>query len=180
MMFWITDFPLPPSVNSYLMPVAGKTKFSARTKRHYTQGRLVKTKEHIDYEKRATYWILENREQVERIKEKIFFAHKASENDGLPFVLKVDLYFCFEHSRVLTVNNKIMQRDVDNFAKPAVDQLKKVFGIDDKHIFFLHLEKITAKNKDEECVIVRVSVSKPRTKQQIQDQIRSETSEPSP
>lgn len=177
-MMWILDFPLPPSVNSYLMPVAGKIKFSQKRKKHYTPGRLVKTKEHIAYESECTMWILQNRQMVEKIKERIFFALKAAENDFKPFALRVDFYFCFEHSRVLTVNHKIQQRDRDNFLKPATDQLKNVLGIDDKYIFSGNVEKVTAKTKDEECVLIRVSVTRPRTKEQILDLVKSETSEP--
>lgn len=173
-MVWILDFPLPPSVNSYLMPVAGKIKKNKLTKNSYRQGMLVKTQAHRDYESECILWSLQIKERLDKIKERIFFAMKAAENDQVPFALKVDLYFCLEHSRLITKNNKVQRIDRDNRIKPATDQLHHILGIDDKYIFAGNAEKVTAQSKDEECVIIRISITRPRTKTQILELASSE------
>lgn len=176
-MVWILDFPLPPSVNNYLMPIAAKATFSKKTGRYYTPGRLVKTKEHKDYQTKSLEWVSLIKEKIEGIKERIYFAQLAAENDNIPFALKVDIYFCFEKSRIITINNGVHRLDRDNYIKPLQDQLQHVLGIDDKFVFCGNSEKVTANSKDEECVIIRVAVTRPRTKIQIMDLVKLENSE---
>lgn len=175
-MVWIESFPLPPSVNNYLMPVAGKVKFSQKRQKHYRQGHLVKTKEHKQYETDCTLWALQHQETLERIKERIFFAMKKSEAAGDRFALKVDTYFVFHETRLFTVNNKIERLDRDNRLKPFQDNIKHIIGLDDKYIFSGNVEKVSTKDWSKECVIIKIAVTRPRTDLEIIKMMEAETS----
>lgn len=153
---WIQNLPLPPSVNEYLMPV---------------QGRLVKTGIHIEYDKMFTMWTMRNKSYVDKLRTKV-----AELKQDCNFGLQVDMYFCFHQPRIYALNGDVKQLDRDNRIKPATDQMHKLIGIDDRYIFSGNSEKVTTNRKEDECLIVKISTMRPRSKEEILSLIKSETS----
>jgi Holliday junction resolvase RusA-like endonuclease len=164
---WIYDLPLPPSVNEYLMPIAGPTKYSFNRGRRFQQARLVKTAIHKKYEQIVEYWINKNKESVTTLQKLISSEMNHNLKANKPFALKIDMYFVFEKSRILTKNNKAERLDRDNRIKPLQDQLSKIIGIDDKYIFSGNAEKLICSTKEEECSMIRISITQPRSKTQV-------------
>lgn len=154
---WVDGLPLPPTVNDYLIPV---------------RNRLVKTKTHADYDRQFSMWVIRNLDGINSMKHKI----KLILNQREYKALRVDMYFCFHEPRLISKLGDIQKLDRDNRIKPATDQMHKLIGVDDKHIFAGNSEKVITQRKDEECLIVRISTMKPRTKQQILEQMSQETS----
>jgi len=167
-MVWLYNFPLAPSVNDSLMPIAGKLKFNKFGK-PYRQGHLVKTKHHKQYQEVCLFWANRNRESIEKIKTYITMMKNHSEKQKQRFALKIECFHAFEESRLFTVNNKNEQLDADNRLKPTMDAITKILGIDDKIYFHASSEKVTTHSKESECAMIRISLMKPRTLQDIMD-----------
>ena len=161
---WIYDLPLPPSVNEYLMPIAGPTKYSFNRGRRFQQARLVKTAIHKKYELSIDNWINKNIESVRSLQKLVAEEVNHNLKAGKPFALKVDMYFVFEKSRILTKNNKAERLDRDNRIKPLQDQLSKIIGIDDKYIFSGNAEKLICSTREAECSMIRITTTQPRTR----------------
>lgn len=172
-MLWLANFPLPPSVNEYLMPVSGGWSVSKKG-RAYQKGRWVKTKEHTDYMKRCELWALANKRGFTDAKEKLKEEVRKATLEKKRIAFRVDTYFAFENSRIWTVNNLPQQLDADNRLKPCRDALAKILEIDDKYFFSGFFEKVTTTNKNEECTILRIETMYPRTLEDIKKVIKSE------
>jgi Holliday junction resolvase RusA-like endonuclease len=172
---WIFNFPLPPSVNEYLLPVAGKLKYNKFGK-PYRQGHLTKSKVFKDYENRCQVWALQNKRSLQPIIDQLHDLKFKSEFIKQPFAIRADVYFAFEHSRLITVNNKVEQLDRDNRLKPLQDMLGKILGIDDKHVFSGICEKVTTTSRDLECAVIRMELMTPRTLDQVRAQMKQESS----
>lgn len=160
MAVWIDNFPIPPSVNNYLMPV---------------RGRLVKTPIHREYRDRCILWAAQNRLILEAIKNRIHNYHAKAEAKYGHSAFQVDCYVAFDHSRVFTLKNTLQEIDANNFLKPLLDGLVEVLGIDDRAFFAGNCEKITTMSKANECSLLRISPMKPRTLQEIREMMRRET-----
>lgn len=168
---WLMNFPLPPTVNEYLMPVAGRWAVSKKGKR-YQKGGFVKTKLHSDYLKRCYEWRALHNTGWQRIQEDLHARLESARRNGLRFALRVDTYFAFEESRLWTVNNLAQQIDADNRLKPCRDALSKLLGIDDKHFFGGFFEKITTHSKEYECSTLRITLMTPRTLEDLKTEIQ--------
>lgn len=154
---WCVNFPLPPSVNEYLMPVA-------------TRGgrpRLVKTPIHREFMDRCHIWKIQNNSAVQTMRDHLREAILKSNQDGLRFALKVDAFFVFHVERLLA-------NDANNRLKPALDGLVEILGIDDKHFYSGLCEKVSTDSKDKECTILRISQMVPRTHKDILELIEHE------
>jgi hypothetical protein len=156
---WFNNFPLPPSVNEYLMVI---------------HGRLVKTKVHRDYGDLCLLWASQNRGALTSIKNWLLELKKRNETAKRPFALEISVYLAFEESRLLTVNNKTEQLDGSNRLKALMDGLSTVLSIDDKHFFAEHCEKVIAKSKETECTIIRIAPMSPRSQQEIIQMMNSQ------
>lgn len=172
-MIWITGFPLPPSVNEYLMPVAGKWVINKRGKR-YQQGRWVKTDIHRAFMDQCYLWRSQHITSFHKIQQAIHKAKKNTEDMGQRFALKVDCYFVFHVERIYTVNNKVERLDADNRLKPCRDALANILELDDKYFFAGSCEKVTTRSKESECSMIRMDQMIPRTMEQIKSQMLQE------
>lgn len=160
----LTDFPMPPSVNTMLMPVMGALRRNKAGK-VYGAGRMVKSKEHILYSKLCDQWAIKYRSGLERFKNELREAKAKAEFGKQPFCLDVSAHYMFHVEHLFTVNNKIQPKDADNLNKAAGDNLCRIIGIDDKHIFKFTAEKgITAGH---ECAIIKIGLYKPRSRDEI-------------
>ena len=174
-MIWIVDFPLPPSVNEYLMPVIGGTGVNKRTGKPYYRGRLVKTEIHNQYRERCREWALLHAPLMTYTRTVLSRTKNSLEERQTAFALKIDTYFVFEHSRIFTLSNKSQELDGHNRLKPLFDALAEAIGIDDRYFYAGNCEKVTCPTKDLECTMIRISLMKPRTKADIRSLINSET-----
>lgn len=166
-MVTILDFPLPPSVNNYLMPVIGKVKFNKFGK-PYGSGRLVKTKEHKDYEAECQIWALRYQTGLRKLKEEILMAKRQAEANKQPYALKAEYFIMLHKDKVLGSGNQPSQTDTDNFLKPLQDNLFKILNIDDRYVFRAEPEKVYIDQPDQrECVIIRITSHEPRSSSQI-------------
>jgi len=172
-MIWLVNFPLPPSVNEYLMPVAGRWA-TTKKGRVYQKGRWVKTQEHANYLKRCEKWSMIHNVSFVEIGEELRGMVRAARTAKKRIAFKVDTYFAFEDSRLWTVNNLPEQLDADNRLKPCRDALADLLKIDDKYFFSGFFEKVSAPSKDQECTFLRISVTSPRTIQDVRMQIKRE------
>lgn len=164
---------MPPSVNEYLFPVMGK-KAIGKNGREYYKGRLVKSQVHRDYLERAHLWRLHNRPAVWRIQAVLKDLRKRVEADGGVFSLKVEGFFAFEYSRVNTKKGQSEKLDTDNRIKPLMDALSEVLEIDDKYFYYEGGEKVTTQVKDLECVIIKITPWRPRTLEDVKNQMHRE------
>lgn len=165
-MIWIDRFPLPPSVNEYLMPVAGRWTTDKKG-RSYRKGRWVKTDLHRKYVDACWIWARTNRIAFDTVQSKILDMKKDCEFRGKPFALRVDCWFVFHVERVFTEAGLPHRIDSDNRLKPCRDALAEILGIDDKYFFAGHCEKVTTRSKELECSIIRVVQMTPRTLEEI-------------
>lgn len=149
----IKNFPMPPSVNSTLMPVMGKIRFNKKGK-PYGQGRMIKTDKYLEYESRCIQWQLSHRTGLAAIKEEITEYKKDLESNKEFLSFKVQIFAVFPKEKILGKKNEVLSRDADNLAKPLLDNLFRALCIDDKYVFKTEIEKVIG---DSEYAIVRIS-----------------------
>ncbi|CAB4149777.1 Crossover junction endodeoxyribonuclease, RusA-like [uncultured Caudovirales phage] len=174
-MIWLVNFPLPPSVNEYLMPVAGRWSIDKKGK-SYRKGHFVKTKLHSDYLDRCKRWRMQHKTAWEKIQYELIHMQDLARLGRQPFALRVDCFFAFEHSRLWTQTGEVQSIDSDNRLKPCRDALAKLLGIDDKYFFSGFFEKVSTRSKELECSILRISQMTPRTLDDLKTQIKMENS----
>lgn len=163
MAVWLSDFPLPPSVNTHLVPVvSGKYAVNKRGQ-VYQKAHFYKSKEHSNYYKQCQEWAFLNQRSFLPIKKLLLESKKEHSDLKVPFCLQVDHYFAYQKDRIFTVNRLPEQLDADNGLKPCRDALAKLLEIDDKHFFSGFFEKVTCDKKEQECSMIRISHTSPRT-----------------
>ncbi len=172
-MIWLMNFPLPPSVNDYLMPVAGKLKMNKKGKL-YRAGHFVKTPVHIEYRKLCNLWVLQHKRAFDEIQNHLLGRVHVAREKKQRIAFRVDHYFAFEESRIWTVNNLPERIDADNRVKPCRDAIADMLGIDDKYFFSGFFEKVSTNSKDSECTAIRISQMVPRTLQDLKQQMEQE------
>lgn len=178
-MIWINGFPLPPSVNEYLMPVAGKVKINQKTGKPYRAGHFVKTPIHKQFMDDCYLWRLKNNAAFWQIHAAIHKHKQLVESRGEHFALRVDAFFVFHVERVFSTKNSLIERiDADNRLKPCRDALSNLLEIDDKHFFAGGCEKVTTQAKELECSILRISPMRPRTLEEIKALQKMEANTP--
>lgn len=171
---WLTNFPVPPSVNEYLVPVASNKYALDRRGKPYQKAHFVKSDIHRQYLQRCYEWRAYHNVSFGKIQAQLHAALMRSRAERKPFALRVDHYFAFEYDRIWTVNNIAQQLDVDNRLKPCRDALAELLGIDDKYFFSGYFEKLTTRSKELECSIIRISQATPRTLAEIKAMMRKE------
>lgn len=164
----ILDFPMPPSVNTMLMPVMGEMRRNKKGQ-VYASGRMVKSKEHIEYAKLCNQWALKYQRGLDRFKEDLHAAKAKKESEGQPFCLSVDAFYMFHVERLITVNGKVEKKDVDNLNKAGLDNLCRILEIDDKHIFKINAEKCSTATS--ERVILKISLFEMRSDEKVKLQL---------
>lgn len=169
-MIVLTNYPLPPSVNEYLVPVAGSWAVNKKGKT-YRKGRWVKSAVHKQYEVQVKQWAVFNEQGLRPAIDALVKQKNESIKNGLRFALRVDSFFCIHEKRLWTVNNLAEQLDVDNRVKPLRDSLAKLIGIDDKYFFSGYMEKVSTSFKEQECAIITITRHRPRTHQELKVQL---------
>lgn len=172
-LIWLVNFPLPPSVNEYLMPVSGGLARNKKGKL-YEKGRWVKTEPHRVYVKKCNEWAVLHNTAWVQIKDQIQGEVRAARAANKKFGFRVDAFFAFENSRLWTQENTPQRLDADNRLKPCRDALADLLGIDDKYFFSGSCEKVSTPSKDQECTFLRISPMTPRTLQDLKMQIKRE------
>ncbi len=158
---WLANLPIPPSVNSSLIPTAIK-KFSQRTGKQYYGGYMRSSDEMRIYKDLMKIYHSRHREGLKKIGETLTRAVE------LGWVLQVDSFVAFHESRVYShPNKKILQIDANNRAKAILDGVVKLVGIDDAVFFRGDCEKVTTASKESECVMVRIQPVRARSLDQI-------------
>lgn len=173
MILWITAFPLPPSINEYLIPVAGQLKTS-KTGKTYRGSAWVKTEKHRIFEQDCLTWKYKNHSLYKRAFDTIQFAKEICKKNGEFLILRTDAYFVFHEKRVWTLEKSIKRLDADNRLKPCLDAISKMLEIDDSHFFASGCEKITTSNKEAEGAYIRISIVNPRKLESLLGVIASE------
>lgn len=160
---WITDFPLAPSVNSYLMPVVIKG-----------QTRLVKKKIHREFLDQCHRWASDNKKEVDQIRKSLQRQLAIAKKESRQFALAVEMYFVFGKGP------RVSNNDADNRVKPTLDAIVSIFGIDDRYVYSGLYEKVSATDGGQECTILRINQTTPRLQtqvhQMIQESIRDSSS----
>lgn len=110
------------------------------------QGRLIKTPEARRYEQAIQIYGLRFFKQIEAITS----AFKGK-------MLRVDRYFIFHKSRLITKKNTLKKLDSSNRVKILDDQVSKLIEIDDCHFVTGVAEKLWCEDPKDEQVIVRFS-----------------------
>lgn len=135
----------------------------------YASGRMVKSKEHINYAKLCNQWALKYQRGLNRFKEELHTIKAHKESQGIPFCLSLDAFYLFHVERIITVNNKTEKLDIDNRLKSLLDNLCRILEIDDKHIFKINAEKCSTIVN--ERVILKISLCEMRSADQIKHQL---------
>ncbi len=168
--FWLVNFPLPPSVNEYLIPIAGGWATNKKGKK-YQKGRWVKSEVHKLFTENCRKYAVLHNNSIERIKCEIHGLVDHARSQNLRIAFRVDTYFAFEDSRLWTVNNFAEQLDADNRVKPCRDAVSELLKLDDKYFFSGFYEKVTVPTKAEECSYVRITLTTPRTLNDLRSQM---------
>lgn len=127
----LTRLPIPPTSNRFVIPA---------------HGRLIKSPEARRYEATMRVYELRFFKDIEAIRNA--FAGKT---------IKVDRYFIFHKSRVISKKNTIKRLDTSNRIKILDDCLSRIVGIDDCNFISGHCEKLWCDDPKDEQVIVRFS-----------------------
>lgn len=138
--FWLTTFPLAPSVNRWL--------------NSNKKGQFYKSKVWRSYRSQTDWYWLQHKKSLDALAQKLKSKVRAGAR------LRVDCYFVFHVERIHRV-------DPDNFLKATLDALATILGIDDSMFYAGHREKVTTADEDEECAMIRIATMKPRTKAEI-------------
>lgn len=166
-MIWIKKFPLPPSVNEYLMPSIGKLKINKKTGKSYTSAGWIKTAVHRVFEEDCHIWRYKNLAEYKNILKAMDQIKEEYKQKGKHLILRIDICFVFHYSRVWTVGGGIKRIDADNRLKPCLDAISSLLGLDDAHFFSDSCEKVTATNKEDEGAYIKISTMEPRTVENI-------------
>lgn len=162
-MILIEKFPLPPTVNNYLMPIVGQMKTNKKTGKPYRSAGWIKTAEHRGFEKKCEDWMFLNQDQYKKAIEEFAKFKKQAKADGKPLSLCFDAKFVFYHKRIFKEDGGVKRLDADNRLKPCIDAVSKIFAIDDCHFFAISSEKVSCKSEAEEGSIIRISAFVPNT-----------------
>jgi Holliday junction resolvase RusA-like endonuclease len=151
-MFWIYGLPIPPSANSLYETNVNKKW----VKRNGSPFLKVSTSKRCSDELKVfkTRCELFKRQHSEKFNQ---FSLQCMNWVNQGYVLRMDSYCIFEHSRIWTKDNKPKQLDADNRRKALQDAVFELLNIDDKHVFCGNIEKATCDNKDLECSIIKIS-----------------------
>ena len=156
---WVEGLPLPPSANDMYEPTTHKKWKVNRAGQKYLGVRVGR---------RAS-------DELKAFQLKCL-SHKNSKLDFFRiirtqclewikqgYLLRVDTWVAFEHSRLWTLDGQPKQLDADNRRKPLQDSLASILNIDDKWFFAGNIEKVTCRSKDLEQSVVRIQPHKART-----------------
>lgn len=167
-MITIIDFPLPPSVNNYLIPVAGKLKWKGKGK-PYATARMVKSTEHRQYETDCQLWALKYKRGLCALREEIIKTKQLMEKEKLSFSLKMEYFIFLAPDQY----NSVEHKDVDNFIKPLQDNLAKILNIDDRHIFQITAEKVLIDDPNQKpCAAIRITRSQMRYSTEVMNMLK--------
>lgn len=173
-MILMVNFPLPPSVNEYLVPVASNRYGTDKRGRQFQKAHFVKSATHTNYLKACHEWRALHNLSFTRIQEYLLNLQHEAKSKREKFALRVDHYFAFEHSRLWTKNNLAEQIDADNRLKPCRDAIADLVGIDDKYFFSGYFEKVSAPTKAQEGTYIKIAQMVPRTLADIRAQLHQE------
>lgn len=157
-MISIFNLPIPPSINR-----AYETTGRVVTKRN-KQGKIYQgvatsrygSPELVHFKKQCQSFYNLNYQKIDSYKPII----QSWIDQG--YVVKVEAYVAFEHSRAWTLEHKAKQIDSSNRIKALEDGLAVMLDIDDKWNFLVSIEKVTCDKDSEQCVVY-LSPMKPRT-----------------
>lgn len=141
-MFILKNFPLSPSSNQLYSSV---------------NGRLIKSQEGRRYAASIQSYALTKHHEIKKIKEEL----KPSD------ILKVDFYFVFRRSRIISKKNEYKKLDAHNRLKSAADGLADIIGIDDKQFITGICEKVICEEHEREQIIIHISKTHQRKLEDI-------------
>jgi hypothetical protein len=127
----LTHLPIPPTSNRFLIPA---------------NGRLIKSPEARRYEGTMHIYALRFFKQIEAIAEAFKGKH-----------LRVDRYFIFHKSRLITKKDTLKKLDSSNRVKILDDSVSKLIGIDDCYFITGVAEKLWCDDPKDEQVILKFS-----------------------
>lgn len=153
----ISGFPLSPSVNEYLMPVAGQWATNKRGQK-YMKGRWVKTKKHSDYMTQCRVWASQNRQAIAQIIKRMQTLIESHEKAQRKFGFELECVFFFANSRVWSKETKRKKIDDDNRIKPVRDALSHILGLDDKYFNRTVSEICTVESKKQEHARIQITL----------------------
>ncbi len=168
-MFWITNFPIPPSTNElYETNVTKVWKKSLKTGKPY-MGFKTSRRRSAELEK----FLLEclsfknaNYQLIQKMRPEIL--KWISEGS----VLRLDSWVAFERSRIWTKDGQPQVIDADNRRKALQDGISKILDLDDKWVYSGIMEKVTCESKDLEQSVIKISPFKCRSLNEIKEMIQ--------
>lgn len=168
--FIIKDFPVPPSVNKYLMPVMHKIR-KRKNGKLYATGVLAKTPEHRNYESTCQLWALSYQGGLSKLKAEITQRTQHLRKHKRDLILEVEYFILLPRHVVLTINNLCERVDSDNYLKPTKDNLFKILNLDDKCVFKDSIQKVAIDDDQKPCVIIAVKEYKPLTSSSVKSSL---------
>ncbi len=141
----LKHIPIGPSVNEIYKPI---------------RGRFVKGESGRIYDKKIQAYKLRNFRILQQAHD-MFKGH----------VLCVDKYFVFYNKRLFCKDGSIKKIDVENFLKSSIDGLSELLNIDDKMFKSGVTEAVSCEREDQQQLIVRITVHKMRTFEEIMESL---------
>lgn len=80
--------------------------------------------------------------------------------------LKVNLYFCWPKSKLVSKDGNLKRIDTNNRVKSAIDKIAEIIGVDDQFIVYESAEKIIADDGVEE-LIATIELARLRAKEEF-------------
>ncbi len=160
---WLDNLPIPPSANTMYDTTVRKVKKRNKAGKIY-QGVITGKKCSLELEHfklRCRSFKNVNHVLISQMRLQCLEWIKQG------YILRVDTWFGFEHSRIWTKDGQPQRIDSDNRRKPMQDGLAEILDIDDKWFFSGNIEKVTSDSKELECGIIRIMPIKARTLKQI-------------
>lgn len=130
------------------------------------RGRLIKTSIAREYDRAIESWAIENRAFVERLRTEFNRLWVSGTK-----MFHIELYFCFEKSRLISKANTVKRLDCNNRIKSAIDKVSLITGIDDQYFISDYAEKIISESDE---LIVRITPTTLRSRREILTQLKSE------
>lgn len=162
-MIFIENLPIPPSANDMYEPNVHRKKKLNKAGKEYLAVKVLRRRsaEYETFLLRLQSFKNVNLHNMTKIRTELL------KWIGQGYVLRVDTWYAFEHSRLWDKNGQPKPLDADNRRKAMQDGLSKILDIDDKWFFSGNIEKVSCDSKDLECSIIRITPVRARTLQEI-------------
>lgn len=128
----LSKLPMPPTNNHRLMP---------------SRGRLIKSPEFRDFDRRIEIWILRNMKRVHIIRENV--AKWIADRN----FIELEIDFCFPREKLISKKGDPKRIDCDGRIKTTIDYISNIIAQDDKWVTKIIAKKIFQQSSEEHVTI---------------------------